>query len=1032
MIRINGLHKFFNKGRQNEIHVINNVNLDLPEKGIVAIFGKSGCGKTTLLNVIGGLDKFAEGSVTVEHQNIREKTDDIRNKYIGYIFQNYNLNKEESCFDNVADALRLCGITDEQTIEARVMAALANVGMDKYAKRTPDTLSGGQQQRIAIARAIVKNPKIILADEPTGNLDEANTVMIMDLLKAIAKDHLVLLVTHEANLVDYYCDTVIELQDGKVINIKQNEAANGFAARDKNHIYLGELNRSDITDENAEIQYYGDAPEQPIKLKIINNGGKVYVQIDTAKVQIIDEFSEIKLKEGVYEEKVNENSVSKEIDMSKLPPISGTRFGHLFSFWSSVKSGYIANFKNRKKGKKLLLACMSMFAAVIVMMSTVFGSAFGDIINAKKAYNHNVFYVYTPNAEVSEKLNKALKNGDAGIDYIRLTSDYPEGDSTVYFRTGTFETFSQLDWESNFTTNAVFLDVSLTADLELVAGQKDNLATTDILISTKVADELLEKSTFGYISERKDLIGLVSNMFVIDGKTPRIAGIVKSNEPAIYLTELAMAKYVQQFAQTSYTTLASDYGVKVSEGEAILAIKNQRVNVKYPEIGETVKIQGRDIKVIDVKHFSNTYNQWLTDNKIEKKDETTYFTDLVKAENPDVSEGSEEFYIIMDEAINKRLFEYCDYFYSEANEFIKDYYFFEPDNFELWLCAEKGIDIAKFGYLPEDYYKATKYKELYGKYPTLEELDKQYKNLPEFYEELNEFRDMYENEFFTNTNYSYFDVNTYMVSEADYIAFSKQLGQTHPTATAPTGGIIVDDSDKFEGNIETDSGYENGYENEYEEYETAVKYNAEMAVAPVEIITNAAVDVEYYPNNMYYTVIHSNDVEKTEAYLNNEFSSLSNPSKFLKSIITPDTIFDTIIQAKTNTIITSLITMTVVIILMSICMYFIMRSSLMNRIKEVGIYRAIGVSKKNLVFKFFIEAIVLTMLTVFIGFLVISTFMCICLSMSSIASEIIYFPLWLALADLIVLFAISLFFGTLPIISLLRKTPSEILAKYDI
>ena len=91
MIRIQGVHKFFNKGRQNEIHVINDVNLDLPELGMVAVFGKSGCGKTTLLNVIGGLDKFSEGTLTVENQNIKENTDVLRNRYIGYIFQNYNL-----------------------------------------------------------------------------------------------------------------------------------------------------------------------------------------------------------------------------------------------------------------------------------------------------------------------------------------------------------------------------------------------------------------------------------------------------------------------------------------------------------------------------------------------------------------------------------------------------------------------------------------------------------------------------------------------------------------------------------------------------------------------------------------------------------------------------------------------------------------------------------------------------------------------------------------------------------------------------
>ena len=878
----------------------------------------------------------------------------------------------------------------------------------------------------------------------------------MDLLKAIARDHLVLLVTHEANLVDYYCDTVIELQDGKVVNIKQNEAAYGFAAKDKNDIYLGELNHSEVADENTEIQYYGDKPEQPIKLKIVNNGGKIYVQIDTEKVQIIDQFSEIKLREGVYEEKINENSVSKEIDMSKLPPISGERFGHLFSFWSSVKSGHSANFKNRKKGKKTLLACMCMFAAVIVIMSTIFGSAFGDIIDARNSYNHNVFYVYTPDGEVSSKLNNAMKNGDTGIDYVRLTGYYPDGDAQVAFRTGTFETFTQSFIDEGFSANAVYLDVSLADSLPLVSGKKESISDTDIVITTKVADKLLEVSTLGYISERKDLIGLVTSNFVIDGKSLRIAGIVESNESAIYLSELAMAKYVQNDFPTSYTTLASDYGFNVNEGEAILAIKNQRADVKYPKIGETVKIQGRDIKVVGIKQYCGNYFDWLTLNGIEKKDEYQYFTDLVKAQYPDLKEGNPEFYEIFDKISTEKRYEYYDYFYSEIDGFMKDLYFFEPDYLELWLYVEKGIDVVKYNYTGEDYYKAVKYKSLYGSYPTVEQLEKEYNKLPNVYEELEEFRMAYENEFFRDNNYSYFDINTYMVSNQDYIAFSKQLGETHPTAKAPTGDVIITDKDviitdktdttdktdktetdtqdKFEEKDENQTDDINN-ENIEETPKLEMSLKPVLATAPDRGISDdimIEMDTMYYGGDMYYTVIHSNDPQKTAAYLNSEFSNLTSPSNFQKTIITPDLIFDTIIQNKTQAIISSLISIAVVLILMSLCMYFIMRSSLMNRIKEIGIYRAIGVSKKNLVFKFFVESLVLTVRTVFVGFLVTSVFMFACLSMSSIVSQVIYFPLWLALADLIILVVISVLFGTLPIILLLRKTPSEILAKYDI
>ena len=1003
MIRIQGLHKFFNKGRSNEIHVINDISLDLPEKGMVAIFGKSGCGKTTLLNVIGGLDKYAEGTLTIENQSIRENTDVIRNQYIGYIFQNYNLNKAETCFENVADALRLCGMTDEDEIEVRVTAALTNVGMEKYARRTPDTLSGGQQQRIAIARAIVKNPRIILADEPTGNLDEANTVMIMDLLKAIAKDHLVLLVTHEANLVDFYCDTVIELQDGKVVGTKQNASANGFAARDKNDIYLGELSRRDISDESTEVEYYGELPERPVKLKIVNNGGKIYVQIGSEKVQILDEFSEVKLREGVYEEKVNVNAVSEGIDMSKLPPVEGTRFGHLFSLKSSIKSGYVFNFKNNKKGKKVLRGCMCLFAAVIVFMSTIFGSAFGDILEARSQYNHNVFYLYTPDGEVSAKLNEAVGKSETGIDYIRLTGNYPDGDDTVYFRTGTFETFSQYDWQSNFRTNAVYLDVSLTDNLRLVEGRKDNLSNSDILISTKVADELLEKSTLGYITEREDLIGLVSNMFTIDGQNPRIAGIVETNEPSVYLTEVAMAKYIRNNGNSSFTSLASDYGAEVAPGEAVLAIRNQRADAEYPKVGETIKIQGRDLKVIAVKQFYSNYEQWLDANGIKKQEMAPYFLELLKAENPTMDHGSQEFFDLHESALKNRYFEYFDYLYSEVDAYLKDYYFFEPSSIELWLYVTKGVEEVKYNYLSVDYYKALAFKKSNGRYPTQDELQNKYDSLPWPGENLKEMIMMYEDEFYMNNNHASFYINTYMVNEEDYIAFSKQLGETHPTATETYGDIG------------------------YDKY----KSSGEAYIEEAKVMADVEVDVMYY-GTTYYTVIHSSNPEKTAAWLNNEFSDLKGQNDFFEPLLTPDMIFDRIIENQTEEIITSLITMAVIFVLMSVCMYFIMRSSLMNRIKEVGIYRAIGVSKKNLVFKFFIEAIVLTTLTVFVGYLLTSAFLFLALGMSSLVADLFYYPLWLAGADLILLYVISLFFGTLPILSLLRKTPSEILAKYDI
>ena len=993
MIRIQGLHKYFNRGKQNEIHVINDVSLDLPEKGMVAIFGKSGCGKTTLLNVIGGLDGFAEGTLTIEGQGIQNNTDVIRNQYIGYIFQNYNLNKAESCFDNVADALRLCGLTDENEIEARVTAALKNVGMDKYAKRTPDTLSGGQQQRIAIARAIVKNPRIILADEPTGNLDETNTVMIMDLLKAIAKDHLVLLVTHEANLVDYYCDTVIELQDGKVIGQTENTDAFGFAARDKNDIFLGELEKREIADESAKIEYYGDLPASPIKLRIVNSGGKLYVSVGTEKVQILDESSEIKLREGVYHEKAQQNAASTNIDMSALPPVKGERFGRLFSLKSSLKSGYRALMQGGKRGKKSLRRCMSLFSIVIVLMSAVFGSAFGDIAEAKAAYNHNVFYVNVPTEALSEKLVAAAESGEGGIDFVRLTPFLPSGDDEIAFRTGTFETFLQYDFESNFKTNAVYLDMTVAEGLELVAGRKDNLSDADVLISTKVADALLEKSTLGYITEREDLLGLVNGTFKINNEYPRIAGILESDEPAIYLSELAMAKYVRAYnAATSNAALASLYGMEVTPGEAILIVRHPNDKITYPKAGETIRIQGRDIKVKAVRIAYSEYGEWLKANGFQKMDDVAYFSSLVKEENPTLVEGTDAFNEAFLSVKNARYFEYYDYYYSQIDAYLKDWYFFSPNtHLELWLYNEKGIDLAKYAFMPEDYFEAVCYKEENGAYPSYDEMMENPDAYPSVYNTLAERIDLqsYENEFLNRDSYGYDFGNAYMVHESDYIAFSKQIGETHPSAR---GGYYAYDV-KMEDSIVVDGAD---------------------------------------PEHTNYVLVHSFDPEKTAAFLSEAFANVTALPERDSAVLSPDDLFAEIIASKTPDIISSIVTLALVIILMSVCMYFIMRSSLLNRIKEVGIYRAIGVSKKNLVFKFFIEAIVLTVLTVLIGYLASSAFLWLCIGMSSLVAEIFFYPLWMALAVLALLAMISLFFGTLPILTLLRSTPSEILAKYDI
>ncbi len=733
MIRIQNVHKYFNKGKQNEIHVINDVSLELPERGMVAVFGRSGCGKTTLLNVVGGLDGYQKGTITLEGKDISKHTDELRNRYVGYIFQNYNLQMGESCFENVADALRLCGVTDKEQIQSRVMAALKNVGMEKYAARTPDTLSGGQQQRIAIARAIVKNPRVILADEPTGNLDETNTVMVMDMLKEISKTQLVLIVTHEANLVDYYCDTVIELSDGKVVTVRDNQAANGYVVRDKNDVFLGELNKNELQNSNVQVEYYGEPPKEPVSLTVVNSGGKLFVRINTPSVRVVDENCEVKLRQGVFHERAKPNAVSEHLDMTPLPPVEGKRYGRLFDFLSSVRSGYIANFPKKKKGKSILRACMMAFAAVFVLMVATFGTFFETLINVDESYHHNAFYVYTPDETVKQTLFDAVGKEETGIDFARINDSsvrYPG----ISIRSFGFETSQNY---INMHCMAVLFDTTVMGEQPLVAGRNTELANNELVVTTRVADKIIEAVNLPHLRDYGDVLLLGEQEYLSYGYDRRLVGIVECDEPNVYLSEAGLTEYV------------------------------------------------------------NTY--------------------------------------------------------------------------------------------------------------------------------------------------------------------------------------LVDD--------------------------------------PVQ-----------------YTVLHSIDPERTAAYLKENFSTLQSPSiySYLSAIITPEDLYNEEMESVYDSIVVSAVALTVMLALLCVCMYFIMRSSLLNRVKEVGIYRAIGASKKNILFKFLVEAGVLTALTVFVGFVLMSGFIHLSIALTSNALSLFFYPVWLALATLAVLLVVCLACGVIPVFTLIRKSPSQILAKYDI
>ena len=198
---------------------LKNVNINFRQNEFVSVLGPSGSGKTTLLNIIGGLDKYTQGDLIIKGVSTKyyksRNWDSYRNGFIGFVFQSYNLIPQSTVLKNVELALTISGVPKKER-KARALEALEKVGLKDHKNKKPNQLSGGQMQRVAIARALVNNPEILLADEPTGALDSTTSVQIMELLKEIAKDKLVIMVTHNPKLAQDYSTRIIELLDGEI------------------------------------------------------------------------------------------------------------------------------------------------------------------------------------------------------------------------------------------------------------------------------------------------------------------------------------------------------------------------------------------------------------------------------------------------------------------------------------------------------------------------------------------------------------------------------------------------------------------------------------------------------------------------------------------------------------------------------------------------------------------------------------------------------------------------------------------------
>lgn len=243
MLKLKNITKTYISGDE-KVEALKGINIQFRESEFVSILGQSGCGKTTLLNIIGGLDRYTSGDLIINGKSTKDfkdrDWDAYRNYSIGFVFQSYNLIPHQTILSNVELALTISGVSRKER-KARAIKALEDVGLKEQINKKPNQLSGGQMQRVAIARALVNNPDIILADEPTGALDTKTSVQVMEILKKISKDKLIIMVTHNPDLAEKYSSRIIKILDGKII-----DDSNPYEIKDEKEVEKAKKRRTSM------------------------------------------------------------------------------------------------------------------------------------------------------------------------------------------------------------------------------------------------------------------------------------------------------------------------------------------------------------------------------------------------------------------------------------------------------------------------------------------------------------------------------------------------------------------------------------------------------------------------------------------------------------------------------------------------------------------------------------------------------------------------------------------------------------------
>ena len=614
MLKLDNVNKYFFRHKKNEIHVIDNTSLDLGDKGLVAFLGASGSGKTTLLNIIGGLDKFNSGSLYIGDKKITKhnyyKMDKIRNLNVGYIFQDYKLIDTMTVYENIALVLKMIGIKDKNEIKRRVDYVLEATNMYRYRNRLANMLSGGERQRVGIARALAKNPNIILADEPTGNLDSKNSIEVMNIIKAISKTRLVILVTHEVDLANFYADRILDIQDGKVIKDYKNKHNDDLDYRMDNKIYLKDFTYHDkIKSDNMNINIYSNEKEKT-NINIVFKNGNIYIESDVKNVELVDSNSNIEFVNEHYK-KISMDMVDEyKFDLDSIDNNHKKKYSSIFNPITLLINGFRKVFNYTILKKILLIGFIITGMFIVYSVSSIFAAIKVDEEDFI-VVNKNYLTVSAAKFNVND-YNEFSKL--ESIDYIIPSSSLIK--LKLYYKDFYQSSKVENQIEGSLTS------IKLINESDLIYGSMPT-SRHEIVIDKMVAKSLIKYGAARYlgIKDASKLIGIT--VYTKLDEAFKIVGITDLVSPSIYADESMFLNLIANQVSTGEYAYESsnnetfidyelyknkywlakgrmpsnDYEVMVDIGKEDEMPLNKEINVKI-----------NDRKLVVVGYYNSQYN----------------------------------------------------------------------------------------------------------------------------------------------------------------------------------------------------------------------------------------------------------------------------------------------------------------------------------------------------------------------------------------------------------------------------------------